>query len=43
MPLVDSWGTKHTVVHFKKNEARKTPSYFPFYWLVNRDPYNGLS
>ena len=23
-------------------EPRKTPSYFPLYWLVNRDPYNGL-
>ncbi len=21
----------------------KKPSYFPLYWLVNRDPYNGLS
>ena len=20
----------------------KTPCYFPLYWLVNRDPYNGL-
>ena len=20
----------------------KKPSYFPLYWLVNRDPYNGL-
>ncbi len=24
------------------NEPRKKPSYFPLYWLVNRDPYNGL-
>ena len=24
------------------NEPRKIPSYFPLYWLVNRDPYNGL-
>ena len=23
-------------------EPRKKPSYFPLYWLVNRDPYNGL-
>ena len=23
-------------------EPRKKTSYFPFYWLVNRDPYNGL-
>ena len=21
---------------------RKKPSYFPLYWLVNKDPYNGL-
>ena len=24
-------------------ETMKKPSYFPLYWLVNRDPYNGLS
>ena len=24
------------------SEQRKKPSYFPLYWLVNRDPYNGL-
>ena len=23
-------------------EPRKKPSYFPLYWFVNRDPYNGL-
>ena len=23
-------------------EPRKKPSYFPLYWMVNRDPYNGL-
>ena len=23
-------------------EPRKKPSYFPLYWLFNRDPYNGL-
>ena len=23
-------------------EPRKKPSYFPLYWLVNRDPYNDL-
>ena len=30
--------------HPKKKtfEPRKNPSYFPLYWLVNRDPYNGL-
>ena len=26
----------------KQIEPRKKPSYFPLYWLVNRDPYNGL-
>ena len=26
----------------KTNEPRKKPSYFQLYWLVNRDPYNGL-
>ena len=26
----------------KTNEPRNKPSYFPLYWLVNRDPYNGL-
>ncbi len=25
-----------------RHEPRKKPSYFPLYWLVNRDPYNGL-
>ena len=24
------------------NEPTKKPSYFPLYWLVNRDPYSGL-
>ena len=23
-------------------EPRKKPSYFPLYWMVNRDPCNGL-
>ena len=27
---------------YKTFEPRKKPSYFPLYWLVNRDPYNGL-
>ncbi len=26
----------------KKHEPRKKPSYFPIYWMVNRDPYSGL-
>ena len=25
------------------SEPRNKPSYFPLYWLFNRDPYNGLS
>ena len=24
------------------SEPGKKPSYFPLYWMVNRDPYNGL-
>ena len=24
------------------HEPRRKPSYFPLYWLFNRDPYNGL-
>ena len=24
------------------HEPRKKPSYFLLYWMVNRDPYNGL-
>ena len=27
---------------FQTDEPRKKNSYFPLYWLVNRDPYNGL-
>ena len=26
----------------RTSEPRKKPSYFPLYWLLNRDPYNGL-
>ena len=26
----------------QESEPRKKPSYRPLYWLVNRDPYNGL-
>ena len=26
----------------KSPEPRKKPSYFPLYWLVNKDPLNGL-
>ena len=26
----------------KLEPRKKKPYYFPLYWLVNRDPYNGL-
>ena len=26
--------------HAMSNGSRKKPSYFPLYWLVDRDPYN---
>ena len=29
------------VVNFHLSHEKK-PSYFPLYWLVNRDPYSGL-
>ena len=29
-------------LHQQKTVANE-PSYFPLYWLVNRDPYHGLS
>ena len=29
-------------VENKYKWATKKPSYFPLYWIVNRDPYNGL-
>ena len=28
-------------IGFALLEPRKKPFYFPLYWLVNRDPYNG--
>ena len=28
--------------HLMSYEPRKQPSYFPLYWLLNRDPYQGL-
>ena len=34
-----SW---NVYICFSTNEPRKQPSYFSFYWLVNRDPYHGL-
>ena len=44
-----NWGEKKfitpisgVVITLLINEPRKKPSYFPLYWLVNRDPYNGL-
>ena len=33
-----SWGPGVTT----QVSQQKKPSYFPLYWLVNRDPYNGL-
>ena len=33
---------KSQTTPIETNEPRKKPSYFPFYWMVNRDPYNGL-
>ena len=32
----------HLFTPYYIHEPRKKPSYFPLYWLVNRDPYNGL-
>ena len=34
--LLDSWYMQIQVSH------EKNPYYFPLYWLVNKDPYNGL-
>ena len=34
--LVKQTNQGHQVSH------EKNPYYFPLYWLVNRDPYNGL-
>ena len=31
----------HEMFHHMSHE--KKTSYFPLYWLINRDPYNGLS
>ena len=28
--------------HLPTEPPKKSNSYFPFYWLVNRDPYNGI-
>ena len=30
------------VLGFPTHEPRKKPYYFPLYWLVYKDPYNGL-
>ena len=35
-------GCLEKATKFFQNEPRKKPSYFPLYWLVNGDPYNGL-
>ena len=37
------WKTRRPtpeMAHYLSHE--KNPSYFPLYWLVNKDPYNGL-
>ena len=31
-----------TLVSGRDVSHEKKPSYFPLYWLINRDPYNGL-
>ena len=38
------WGHLHCLVLYQvySYEPRKKTSYVPFYWLVNRDPYNGF-
>ena len=28
---------------YKQLSHEKNPYYFPLYWLVHKDPYNGLS
>ena len=46
----EKWQRFHHFHPFKRwlfrvllaHEPRKKPSYFPLYWLVNRDPYHGL-
>ncbi len=35
-------GNTHSNGCQNPNEPRKKPSYFPLYWLLNRDPYNSL-
>ena len=38
-------GATRKECHFRETnlyEPRKKPSYFPLYWMVNRDPYNSL-
>ena len=44
-PATDLRGFQDSDSHHRKcdaNEPRKKTNYFPLYWLVNRDPYNGL-
>ena len=42
--IPQSWyeGLSNGLDNQKTIEPRKKPSYFPLYWMVNRDPYNGL-
>ena len=34
--------TQNTLLSYETIWATKKPSYFPLYWLVNRDSHNGL-
>ena len=34
--------TNHFEVQTREPRKKKKTYYFPLYWLVNRDPYNGL-
>ena len=35
-------GYRDIHLHFPNETRKKHPSYFRLYWLVHRDPYNGL-
>ena len=37
-----SFGCQTHTSNNATSEPRKKSSYFPLYWLVNGDPYNGL-
>ena len=38
----DPGRTRFQALILGSREPRKKTSYFPLYWLVNRDPYSGL-